>query len=350
MLERHLYEHFGIHLKSVKQTGNDLVISDKQNTYILRPYPQSQQAHLEEKLKMAEHFQSLNDMDMALPLKAKGGSPLNIIDGQEMVLFQVKTELYREHRERSKAKRLAQFHLDGESFVSTSRQGYTTWTSWRERWIKRLDQLENWYVKIRNEPVKTSVDTEFIITFPYFLGMTENAIQMVTEMAANRPAYYPEGIGNTVCHHRFHENSWLTMDDRHIDQVKLPTDFVRDHFTRDVTEYLRYIAWNEQPLQEKMDRAERFIKRYHSVKKLVEWDGYIIVSRLLYPGQYFDVVEEYYQAIHDQSRSHLGNEFLNIVAKSKEYEMFIQHIGSLFFTTNDPSIVPGWLTKSGIRS
>ncbi|RKL65465.1 spore coat protein YutH [Salipaludibacillus neizhouensis] len=345
MLERHLYEHFGIHLKNVEQAGNDLIIFDEQETYILRPYPQTQIVHLEERLKMAEHFQSLNHLGIAYPMKAKGGSTLNIIDGQETVLFQLKTGLNREQQiqEKSKAKKLAQFHLDGESYVSTSKQENATWTSWRERWIKRLEQLESWYVKIMNEPVKTALDTEFILTFPYYLAMTENAIQMVTEMISMKPSYYSDGNGRTVCHHRFHENSWLKTDNLNISDVKFPTDFVCDHFTRDITEYLRHIAKNEQVLQEKIDRANRFIKRYHSVKNFVEWDGYIIVSRLLFPAQYFDVLEKYYQAIDDKTRSEMETKFVNMVTKSEDYEMFIQHICSLFFTAKDPSILPEWL-------
>lgn len=343
MLERNLYEHFGIHLDGKMHVGDDLIISSRNEMYILRAYPQSQVELLAEQFKMAEHLK--DDPNVATPLKAKGGSPLNIIDGQETVLFQVASGLStinQRNRERSAAKKLAQFHLNGESFLPTASRNNTTWRSWKGKWIKRLEQLESWYVKKQNDPSKNPCDMQFLLTYPYFMGMTENAIQLMAETA---PFLSPEGSGNTICHDRFYEGSWLTLNDRGMEDIKLPADFVYDHFTRDVTEYLRFIAINDQPFQKKLDRTERFLNRYHSIRNLQEWDRYFIISRLIFPAHYFDVIEEYYRSVHDETKLLLEEDFIRLVENAKEYEAFVRNVSLLFFKTNHSAFLPGWLTK-----
>lgn len=85
-------------------------------------------------------------------------------------------------------------------------------------------------IQIASKP-HHAFDKLFIESFPYYLGLGENAIQYLADTELDdRPLPVDSG---TICHQRFTRETWENA-------FSLPVDFVFDHGGRDIAECLRY--------------------------------------------------------------------------------------------------------------
>ncbi len=81
-------------------------------------------------------------------------------------------------------------------------------------------------MQLLHERPQSEVDEAFLFTFPYFMGLTENAIQYAVDARIDeRSSAYEQG---TICHRRFTERTWLVPSERG-NILKCPTDFIYDH-------------------------------------------------------------------------------------------------------------------------
>ena len=75
---------------------------------------------------------------------------------------------------------LSIFHKRGAFFPEEIEQ-LSRIGEWKALWEKRLDQLEKfWQSQVMNHPTDV-FDQLFIESFPYYLGVAENAIQYVVD-------------------------------------------------------------------------------------------------------------------------------------------------------------------------
>lgn len=345
MLERPLYEQYHIDFQQLMNIGNDLIIEGNEKKYLIRYCSVLEKKKISEQFLMAEYLIYHGDQNVVLPIKTINGYESTMIDGEEAIVYQLQKsaeENVRSDKDRSMGRRLARFHLLGESYEpATSSIWKGTWLSWKNRWIKRLDQLENWYVRKQQDPVKSEFDEMFLLSFPYFLGITENAIQMITDLQLNDPFSIREIRGNTICHFRFHEGTWLTLDEQRVARYKVPADFVYDHFSRDVSEYVRYICLEDMSYEKKVKRIETFLQRYQSIRPFQKLDVYLFLMRMTFPVHYFDQVEAYYRTIDDKQKALMETDLLSLFMQTEEYEYLLGHLSRLFFT-RDPYL-PEWL-------
>ena len=88
-------------------------------------------------------------------------------------------------------------------------------------------------------------EKKFIESFPYYLGLTENAIQYLVDTELDDEP--KECDSGTVCHQRFSRMTWP-----HEQPLRLPVDWVFDHPTRDIAEYLRetFVQHKEDLIEE----------------------------------------------------------------------------------------------------
>lgn len=348
MLERPLYEQYRIDLKHVMNIGNDLIIDGSGEKYLIRYCSALERRKISEQFEMAQFLTYHGDPDVVLPIKTVNGHESTTIDGEEAIVYQFQGALGDDHvrsdEDQSIGRRLARFHLLGEPYEpATSSNWRETWLSWKNRWIKRLDQLENWYVRKQQDPVKSEIDEIFLLSFPYFLGITENAIQMISDLQLNDPFSIREVRGNTVCHFRFHEGCWLTLDEQRIARYKVPADFVYDHFSRDVSEYVRHICLEDLSYSKKIKRIETFLHRYQSIRPFQKLDVYLFLIRTTFPVHYFDQIEAYYRTIDQKQKALLESDITSLFMQTEEYEYLLRHLSRLFFS-RDPYL-PEWLSK-----
>ncbi|PYZ92920.1 spore coat protein YutH [Salipaludibacillus keqinensis] len=346
MLERHLYEHFRIHLEKTMHLGNDLIIDGNGKKYLLRQGSLLNDKRILEQKRMAEYLTYQQERDVVIPILSSTGKAISVVDGQEVIICELPSDQLREpsfQEEKSIARRLAQFHIRGEYFEQHLSQG--TWYSWRQRWIKRLDQLENWYVKIQHERYKRKMDELFLLSFPYFLGLTENAIQMMTDLLINDPFAIRDERGNTICHYRFHEGCWLTLDEHQVAKYKVPADFYYDHFTRDLAEYVRHIGAGDLSFRRKIKRTENFLSRYQTVRPLEMKDIHLLMARLVFPVHYLDQIEKYYRTVDEEVKAGIEDELTTLYSQTEEYETFIHSISTFFPASLSNPVIPKWVAK-----
>jgi spore coat protein YutH len=211
-------------------------------------------------------------------------------------------------------RKLAKFHFRGRliqaSITRTSRIG-----QWKELWEKRLDQMEAvWNNKIFQHP-DNEFERLFIESFPYYMGLSENAIQYLvdTEMD-DEPNMIDYG---TVCHGRFTNQSWGRQY-----VVKNPLDWVFDHCSRDMAEwirekYLRNIS-TYQP------DVKNFLSDYQSVMPLSTFSWRLLYARLLFPLHYFECVEEYYITHSEQQKNALTDQLNKYLQQTNNHEEFLR--------------------------
>jgi spore coat protein YutH len=329
--------------------NDDIVVSAKGKLYLIRPsHFTINKKKFAEQLRMLEHLTIRGEPHLLVPVKAEGGSYVSLIDGQESVLFQIANDIaVTPPADSSIGRKLAHFHLRGEDYepAFSPWQG-AAWFAWQNRWIKRLEQLENWFVKKQGDHNKMPADEFFLLSFPYFLGMSENAIQMLTDIQLSYPFIIREGKGHTICHQRFEESTWLTTDSHHISLYKVPTDFIYDHMTRDIAEYIRYVAMTSSHLSEKKELIHLFLTHYNQVRLLDRVDKTLLLARLCFPIHYFDVIEAFYQTIDSRKLSHLEEDMYRVINGSDEYETILNIVAAHCFPNgSNKEVMPKWLLK-----
>ncbi|MDQ0257640.1 spore coat protein YutH [Evansella vedderi] len=341
MLERDIYDRYRIYPDEITNIGDDYLIFSEGEVYLIRPIDQGIRGRLQEKVAMAEWLQYYGEKDVCTFIKNKEGKrQLLPVDGKETVVMQIPKLSYREFPsyKGSIGRRLAQFHQKGVSY-SNQKKERKEFVPWKERWERRLDQLENWYIHIVREKKKNKFDEEFCITYPYFMGLTENAIQLMTDVYFDVPQASINPY-HTICHLRFQESSWLTVEEGAPSRIKVPTDFIYDHFTRDLGEYVRHLWVNYGWTEECKKEITTFLNDYESMYKLSTAEQIQLMARLMFPSHYFDSVEKYYQTYDNKDKE----QCLAYFKQTEKYEELILFVAERFRSRNQYLVVPEWLS------
>jgi len=164
----------------------------------------------------------------------------------------------------------------------------------------------------------------FVESFPYYIGLTENAIQYLVDTEMDDDPL--ETDSGTVCHERFSRNSW---GGNYL--IKNPFDWVFDHRSRDLAEwtrerYFRNIQTYERELKD-------FYEDYQSIAPLSSFSWRLLYSRLLFPLHYFECVEDYYITRSEQDQKILEERLSKILRQSAEYERFL---GNFYIISGAP--------------
>ncbi|MBM4760736.1 spore coat putative kinase YutH [Bacillus sp. B15-48] len=210
-------------------------------------------------------------------------------------------------------KKLARFHLRGRSLpfrvTNINRIG-----QWKQLWEKRLDQMEHfWNGKLFRTP-ENEFEKMFYDSFPYYMGLAENAIQYLTDTELdNRPIEVDHG---TVCHERFTEFTWGKNQ-----LIKNPYDWVFDHGSRDLAEWVRarylYNSQTYQPI------VKSFLSTYQQVTRLSPFSWRLLYARLLFPLHYFECIENYYLTNTEQQKRTLEEQLEKYLKRTGDHERFL---------------------------
>ncbi|ADU31654.1 spore coat putative kinase YutH [Evansella cellulosilytica] len=344
MLERAMFDTFRIYPEQVMSVGDDQLILSDGVQYLLREIDSAMLNIIREKEAMAEWLEFYGEQDVAKLLRQDGKGRTLHVDGQEWIAFEIpssKTII----SDNNLGKRLAKFHQRGASYAPHQKSSQNL--SWKAKWTKRLDQLENWFVYISNKSGKTYFDEQFCLTFPYFLGLSENAIQYITDMELDNQVQTPPFY--TICHVRFKSNTWLTLDETSTSRIKVPTDFTYDHFTRDIAEYIRNI-WSEKGWSEACKKEVLlFLKEYEMIHRLTSYEQKKLIARLMFPIHYFEMVEEYYQSNDEKQMRRREKECLHIFESASDYEELLKFIVDKFAQLHSNIELPHWIPSKTTR-
>ncbi|WP_053367590.1 spore coat putative kinase YutH [Bacillus sp. FJAT-27245] len=281
--------------------------------------------------KIAAHLMAYGDRNVPAVLPTKSGSIVAEWEGGRYCLL-ASAQPMRKGQMRL-GRKLAKFHERGRmvpfQVEKTARIG-----QWKNMWETRLDQMERVWSERIFQPASDEFERMFIESFPYFVGLAENAIQYLVDTELDEEAEIVDG--GTVCHERFSEGTWGRQ---YI--FKNPIDWVFDHRSRDLAEWARSRFFHNS--RTCGPEITQFFSDYRSIAPLSKFSWRLLYARLLFPLHYLETIETYYSSNRESIQKALEDRLVAILKQTSDYEQFT---ASFFTTAGSPFIAalpkPEW--------
>lgn len=311
MFQKLLDERFGIMTQEEMKVEKYDACRSNSGTYLIVKTGNREEKELGELQKITEHLVKYGDRQVPSILQTKDGTILTEWEGAKYcVLARRQID---EWQHQKTGRKLAKFHMRGRAIPfqvqETSRIG-----QWRALWEKRLEQMEKVWNNLLFQSPEDEFERLFIETFPYYMGLTENAIQYLVDTELDED---PQEVDNgTVCHDRFSTNTWGKQV-----LIKNPFDWVFDHASRDIAEWTRERYFHNIQIYQR--DVKLFFDEYRSIVTISPFTWRLLYSRLLFPLHYFDCIENYYITRSEQQRKSLEEHLQKLLRQSREYEQFL---------------------------
>src|SRR5699024_192095 len=225
-----IYQYYGLQPQEfMKISGYDsFLIQD--SIYVFLPVNGKNEEVLGELSKLSDFMVQQGELSVARFVPTIYGYYVSKYKKKQYVLVRCMNQGY--PMTTSEGERLSIFHYYGKQF----REDVTHINQvgqWKKIWEQRLGQLEKFWQSKVMELSHDTFDEQFIDSFPYYLGLSETAIQYIVDTELDEEQ--TEFDSGTICHVKYHNKSW--KDNRYI---RLPFDWVYDHSSRDIAELIRY--------------------------------------------------------------------------------------------------------------
>ncbi|WP_078544216.1 spore coat putative kinase YutH [Litchfieldia alkalitelluris] len=335
-MESEISEQYGLQIRKTEKFGNYKAFRNRNILYTIVPVEVLEQEEIYELKQLSDFMVQKGENRVALMVPTKDGKLITTLNEKPSILLRMPRQS--NHRTQLTAKELALFHLNGRSFpyrlTKCNRIG-----QWKGLWEKRLDQMELfWNERVKQHP-SNDFEKRFIESFPYYIGLTENAIQYLVDTEIDD---HPGLIDSaTVCHQKLKVEQW-----RDSYKAEIPIQWVFDHASRDLAEYIRDCYFNSsQRVDLKM--IERFLTEYQNVSPTSSFFLRLMYARLLFPVHYFESIEGYYLTNSEVQKMTYENQLNSILKDSRDYEYFLRDINQLSqqFHRHSPSPQIEWLPE-----
>jgi spore coat protein YutH len=311
MLQKMLENQYGITAPEyVKLDSYDALRGDGWLYLISNPAGKEEE-DITELEKIAEHLRNYGDQNVPIFLPSKDG---NLVTTWEKNKYCVLANRQIEEQKKiNLGRKLAKFHERGRrvpfQIERSSRVG-----QWKSLWEKRLEQMEKVWNGLLFQTPEDEFERMFVDSFPYYLGLTENAIQYLVDTELDDEPI--ETDSGTVCHDRFTKKTWGSNY-----MIKNPFDWVFDHRSRDLAEWTRERYFRN--FQTYDVDLKQFFEEYQSIAPLSSFSWRLLYSRLIFPLHYFDCIENFYITRSEQDKKVLEEQLSKILRHSSEYERFL---------------------------
>ncbi|WHY85270.1 spore coat protein YutH [Neobacillus novalis] len=313
MLQKMLENQYGITVEEYVKLDRFDALRGNGWLYLIANPAGREEEEIAELGKMAEHLRNYGDQNVPIFLPTKEG---NLIAEWEKNKYCVLANRQTEEQRKIKlGRKLAKFHERGRrvpfQIERSSRIG-----QWKALWEKRLEQMEKVWSGLLFQTPEDEFERMFIDSFPYYLGLTENAIQYLVDTELDEEPL--ETDGGTVCHERFTKKIWGPYSHY---LIKNPFDWVFDHRSRDLAEWTRERYFRN--IQTYDVELKQFFAEYQSIAPLSSFSWRLLYSRLIFPLHYFDCIESYYITRSEQEKKVLEERLSKILRQSSDYEGFL---------------------------
>ena len=183
-------------------------------------------------------------------------------------------------------------------------------SSWSYFWENKIDYFEYQFQQMekRYRMLHESIH--------YYIGIWENAI-----------SYFNDNVGKNkekvVCHKR------VSFDMDYLTFLN-PMNLVLDYKERDIGEYIKSYIYENRFSKEKLNY-------FFSYNKNDRNSALLLITRLLFPSNYFDLYEEI--TVNNKDESFI----LDIIAKRNNYEFLLNSVFEYYYYLNIPQI--DWIIK-----
>ncbi|SFB12683.1 MULTISPECIES: spore coat putative kinase YutH [unclassified Bacillus (in: firmicutes)] len=311
MFQRLLEEKYGISAEEQMKVDKYDACRGSGGIYLIVKTGQRSEEDLSELNDITNHLIQYGDRQVPAFIKTKEDELLTEWKGEKYCAFLNRQS--EEWRQDKAGRKLAKFHVRGRA-IPFQVQKASRIGQWKGLWEKRLDQMEKVWNGLLFQTPEDEFERLFIETFPYYMGLTENAIQYLVDTELDEEAL--EVDNGTVCHERFSARTWGKQV-----LIKDPFDWVFDHASRDLAEWTRERYFlNIQTYQREV---KQFFDDYRSIVSISPFSWRLLYSRLLFPLHYVDCVESYYGSRSEQEKKQLEDRLQKILKQSREYELFL---------------------------
>lgn len=344
MFERNVYDEYKLYSERRFILGEFKGFTAQNKHYFFVPIDEIEDDEVIEMIKMGNHLQASGDHEIATFIPTVKNTLTGFVSGQNSVLFQLPLYYSKSKKDKSLGFELARLHNSGKSYPKEKKEN----ADWTKFWINRLSQLDILYGNLVKQTRKSSFDQAFMTSFPYFQGRTENAIQYIVDANIDFKEHI-QSQAKTICHYQFSERTWLTIDNVTKAAVKNPIEFVYDFPSRDLAERIREIGVETDDPFEKMTQ---FLNDYQSVAEISLLSWCYIYGRLLFPIDYFQIVEGYYRSVNDDEREVYTERFFELLSGEQKEEAFLRQFHNRVIATYWQVYVPkvDWLSNRPDRS
>lgn len=307
-----IYQQYGIQPREIMSVGNYEGFWIRNKIYIVLPVNKMEEEQLKEIKSLSDFMISMGDTSVADFVPTTGGYYVSELRNTQSILIKCNRRGTREQE--SEGVSLSLFHGRGKQYPEEIKY-LNQIGKWKKMWEQRLEQLEKfWQSKVMNRP-HDEFDTLFIESFPYYLGITENAIQyLVDTELEDEPASFD---GATICHRKYYSKYM-----RNHQRIRIPFDWIYDHPSRDLAEWIRNNWFLDQTNVE--ESTLKFLRDYEQTMPLSTFAWRLLYSRLLFPLHYFELVEGYYQSKDKHTRNEQLKTLENMLDNIEEYQYFLK--------------------------
>ncbi|MDQ1144508.1 spore coat protein YutH [Bacillus sp. SORGH_AS 510] len=311
MLKKLLENQYGITVEEYVKLDRYEALRGNGWLYLVSNPSGKEEDDITELEKIAEHLRNYGDQHVPVILPSKDGQLITTWEQNKYCVLA--NRQIEDQRKIKLGRKLAKFHERGRlvpfQIERSSRIG-----QWKSLWEKRLEQMEKVWNNLLFQTPEDEFERLFIDSFPYYLGLTENAIQyLVDSEMDDEPT---EADGGTVCHERFTQKTW---GDHYM--IKNPFDWVFDHRSRDLAEWTRERYFRN--IQTYDVDVQQFFSEYQSVTPLTSFSWRLLYSRLIFPLHYYDCIESYYITRSEQDKKVLEERLSKILRQTSDYERFL---------------------------
>ncbi len=313
MLQDVIYEKYGLIMERQETRGPYRRFYSGHNLYTIVPLGEIDEEELMERFKLSEFMQMQGDPYVSAFVMSNDRTFL--CEDDDTIFVLLGNSLLEEPRPLKMGSKLARFHNRGR-FFSEPLKVINRIGQWKELWESRLDAMDKiWQEKMHTHP-NNEFEKMFVDSFPYFLALGENAIQyLVDSEIDDQPSAIDAG---TINHERFYTDTW-TGDFL----LKNPFDWVFDHHSRDISEWMRE-HYRRYP-HTYHPYTVQFMREYQVYNNLSSFSWRLLYARLLFPVHYLEVVENYFSqgTLADKRR---GEEVLGrYLQQTGHYEDYLRH-------------------------
>ncbi|MBO0992052.1 spore coat putative kinase YutH [Bacillus sp. SD088] len=313
MSEDILRNYFNIHPENSIQIGDMVYYLVEGSVYSTIQVTQLGEDVLLELYEMSEHMAKIGDKKVSTFVAGNDQKYLVTLNEQDYVVLH--NYYVNSSKRKNRGRQLARFHERGKQLQAPithfNREG-----QWKEYWIQRLEQMEKVWSGLVRESSEERFNQLFVESFPYYLGICENAIQYVKDTELDEA--FTQVDQRTICHQNFQESTWDS------DQlaIRSPFDWVLDHRARDIAEWVRECYFLHQRSYKPL--LTKFLQGYQSIAPLSRYSWRLIYARLLFPLHYFLCVENYFLSSSEASQKQLEEQLHRYIRNAHNYELFLK--------------------------
>ncbi|HEY4552114.1 MAG TPA: spore coat protein YutH [Bacillaceae bacterium] len=309
-----LERSFGIKPDGSIQDGPHIRYVEKGFMYTIVAVTHMEQEALIELYEMSEHMAKFGDKKVSTFVPSK--DRLYVVSHKDDHFILLKNIFIRPaSAKRNMGRDLAKFHERGK-LIPIQVSNMNRLGQWQSLWEKRMEQMEKvWAGMVREKP-QGMFEKMFIENFSYFLGLWENAMQYVKDTELDQEPAYSDG--GTIAHERFSDRTWNPPY-----RIKNPIDWVFDHRSRDMAEWIRN-CYHRSPASVNSEIAA-FAQGYQSVSPISAYTWRMIYARLLFPLHFIECAEDYFSAQSQWAQKQLEEKMGKFIRDTREYEAFLRN-------------------------